>query len=255
MFSNRSLVKEHERIHVNDTGLLNCPKCNKQFLRGGKVIQAHINKCHGILVETRRAFKYPCFECGKIFYSKVTCAEHLAADHNVILPNVEKFCFECKTEVENPFRHAMSHHNSFECHLCGNRSSTKEKLEKHMERHLSDKSRPFSCELCSLTFKTSNHALSHKLAMHTSSQDKRFICTICDKRFGFKYQLNTHNLQVHTEVRKFNCPFCSRKFKRVGHMKYHCKSDHGESNVYQCTDCPEKLNSLNDLRKHRKEQH
>lgn len=260
MFSSTTLVREHERIHMDKNGEYRngneyeCPKCSKRFERGGKILGAHINTCKGILTEKRRQYRFPCFECGKIFYTKLNCAEHLSLAHNINIPNVEKYCFKCKIEVDNPREHAMSHNDNFKCHLCG-LAIFKNQIQAHLERHQSDESRPFSCDLCSLTFKTSNHLRSHKMSIHTTAEERRFVCSICQKRFAFKHRLNMHIKISHSSIKRYSCPFCSIKFKKLDIMKHHCKVEHGEESTYLCTDCPEKLKSFNDLRKHRKEQH
>lgn len=263
MFSTGYLAKEHEKIHIrsekstsySSEGGYKCWKCNKQFDRGGSVIENHTRKCRGILTDRRRSYKFPCFECGKIFWSKQVCAEHMLTVHKVHIPNIEKFCFECKTEVENPKRHAMTHNNAFECNLCGICLATKEKLEKHMERHVCNEKRPFKCDVCFLSFKTNNHAQGHKMSVHVSDDEKPFACSVCSKRFSFKNLLNSHFAQAHSAEKRYTCPFCSKKFRQCSAMKSHCLLIHGEDRTYLCLDCPEKFKMLNDLKKHRQDQH
>lgn len=258
MFSSTTLVKQHERTHKTNDGTvdkLTCPKCSKSFERGGRTFGNHIDKCRGILTEKRRSFKFSCFECSKIFYSKVTCAEHMASVHNVHIANIEKFCFECKTEVENPIRHAMKHNNDFECSLCGICLSTKEKMEKHMERHKCTEKRPFTCDICFLAFSCMNHVQTHKLSLHVPPEERSLACTACPKRFSFKHQLKAHFSQAHLEEKRFACPFCNKKFRQRSGMKTHSRLMHGEENTYLCTDCPEKYKILNDLKKHRQDCH
>lgn len=255
-FSSTTLVREHEKIHRNKDGTItitknSCPKCGKRFLRGGGNADEHIKICQGIPPEKRRQYRYPCTECDRKFVTKIGCAEHMAVDHNIELANVEKFCFECKNEVDNPREHAMTHHGAFKCHLCGLSLTTSQKLQVHMERHQSDEIRPFACDLCPLSFKTSNHLQSHKMAIHTSDEDKLFVCNICNRRYGKQFLLNTHIKQSHSHVKRFTCPFCEKKFKKLHGMKIHCKTDHGEENTYLCSDCPIKFKTLSELKNHR----
>lgn len=261
MFSSTTLVRQHEKIHGARTAdgterdKLECPKCGKKFERGGQILDNHVNKCHGVPTEKRRATKFNCFECGKSFYTKISCAEHLATVHNIHIPNVEKFCFECKAEFENPFRHAMTHNNAFECNLCGLCLSTKEKLEKHMERHKCNEKRPFPCDICFLAFSCLNHVQSHKLSVHAPPEERSLACSVCPKRFAFKHELKKHFFTAHTAIKNIACPFCDRKFKQRGTMKAHCRLQHGEDKTYICPDCPEKYKILVELNKHRQECH
>lgn len=123
-------MREHELIHMDkETGLMTlsnkgmqqCTKCGQRFGRGGNFLRYHIAKCDGTLVEKRRAYKYPCVDCGKKFASKVTCAVHMTEAHKRHIDNIEKFCFECKKEVdEEPFAHAKRHNCAFKCHQVRN---------------------------------------------------------------------------------------------------------------------------------------
>jgi DNA-directed RNA polymerase subunit RPC12/RpoP len=187
----------------SDKTKLECPKCHAIFERGGKIFLNHVTRCGGVNLSKKHKYSYPCFHCGKPFLSKVKSAEHMAEKHNFIIKNVEKMCFECKEEVDDPRTHANMHNCRFICSLCGLRFLTQVKLDKHSkERHENVSDRPFVCELCNTSFKSANHLRSHKTSMHTSTEDKKFVCEICEKRYPFQYQLNMHVSSAHSEIRR-----------------------------------------------------
>jgi DNA-directed RNA polymerase subunit RPC12/RpoP len=151
----------------------------------------------------RLKYSYPCFQCGKDFPSKVKSAEHMAEKHNFVIENVEKMCFECKEEVEDPVAHAMTHNCKFPCSQCGLRFNRQDKLDKHWKlRHETISDRPFACDLCDTAFKTANHLRSHKATVHVSAEDKKFACEICERRFSFNYLLRQHIKATHSDIRR-----------------------------------------------------
>lgn len=117
-------MREHELIHMDkETGLMmrnsqenQCVKCGQRFRRSEKAFEEHTAMCDGTPGEKNRAYRYPCLDCGKKYYSKVTCAVHMMEVHKRHIGKVEKFCFVCKKEVdEEPIAHAISHNCAFKC--------------------------------------------------------------------------------------------------------------------------------------------
>jgi len=145
--------------------------------------------------------------------------------------------------------------NNFICSQCGFRFVSQDTLDNHKQnKHEGDggEERPFSCDICSASFKTHNHLQSHIKIIH-STEEKKFVCVICNKRYAFNYLLTTH-MNSHTDVKKFTCSVCQSKFKSLCHMKHHYQRAHGEF-TYPCTECPIKMKTLNELRKHLQAKH
>lgn len=90
-----------------------CSKCQKPYEKL-VMMQRHELNCKGFQLSGNR-LTYRCFECGKRFIQKIKCAEHLASVHNIIIKNVKKYCFTCKAEFEDIFRHARSHNCPHQC--------------------------------------------------------------------------------------------------------------------------------------------
>lgn len=284
MWSNRTLLREHEMIHMDrETGLMMgsskgghlCTKCGRRFFRGGIVLRDHIAQCDGQQLVRRRTMTYKCLDCERKFGSKVKCAQHMADVHNRHIENIAKFCFECKRQFdEEASVHAKRQHCAYKCDQvrlstlskikfplnsnhpqCGARFFNQKTLENHSKKHESGEERPFACELCSSSFKTKNHLSSHISIQHKTEEEKQFACSLCSKRFAFQFQLTAHSNQVHSDVKRFGCNFCDMKFKALLQMKEHCRREHGEVKAYPCPNCDAKLKTLNELKTHQKDEH
>lgn len=123
------MLKEHEKIHNNKYSNVyggtqadgsfayKCPKCSRIFKRSGQIFQLHIAKCSGQLVKRRaqKQYRYRCVECKKPFVSKMICADHMALTHKIFINNVEKFCFICNAEFDDPYKHSATHNCPFQC--------------------------------------------------------------------------------------------------------------------------------------------
>lgn len=128
MFSDTYLLKEHEKIHKNESSNAlgstqadgsygyKCPKCSKIFKRSGQILQWHIRKCSGQYEgRVQIQYRYRCVECKKAFGSKLLCADHMALIHKIFINNVDKFCFICNAEFDDPFKHSKTHNCPFQC--------------------------------------------------------------------------------------------------------------------------------------------
>jgi KRAB domain-containing zinc finger protein len=213
-FSTIALLRTHKRRHEDPNynwesnkpsegsrrSQYECPKCKEGILIGGKTFERHVAICG--TGAKRLKYRYPCFKCDKEFSSKVTSAHHMDKKHNYIIENVEKMCFECREEVDDPIAHAMTHNCEFPCSQCSLRFNQQEKLDKHWKQRHENVDRPFHCSLCPACFKTPNHLRSHEASVHTSVEDRKFVCEICERRFSLKYLLRAHMKSSHSDVRR-----------------------------------------------------
>jgi ribosomal protein L31 len=156
--------------------------------------------CTGILVH-QSVYRYPCFHCPRKFAGKRESANHMALKHDFVVKNLQKMCFECKEEVDDPVKHAKIHNCKFSCSKCGFRFLTQEKLDKHTKERHENADRPFVCNQCELSFKTLGNLKAHEGSVHTA-QDEKFNCDICDRCYPTRFALKKHNQVVHSEVRR-----------------------------------------------------
>lgn len=128
---------EQKKIHP-------CPECDRTFSRAENV-HLHIRRVHmGV-----RSFV--CEECGKALASKGALSRHQVT-HTDARPLKCSDCSKCFKDLPGLKKHSETHSTvSFECLLCGHRSTTRYTLREHMLVH-SDEKR-YECQYCGNTFK------------------------------------------------------------------------------------------------------
>jgi len=89
------------------------------------------------------------------------------------------------------------------CDICDYECDVTSKLRHHRLTH----ARPFKCEICSKTFKTSRSVVVHR-KVHSPPQ---FKCDFCPKMFTFKSNKTSH-MNSHTRERTYDCDQCHKQF-------------------------------------------
>ncbi|KAF4520623.1 hypothetical protein B566_EDAN007488 [Ephemera danica] len=175
-------------------------------------------------------------------------------------------CKTCGAKVGNNMAeaHQLSHVSGlkiFQCKLCPASYLSVRKLNDHISKS-HGKSKAYSCDICSKTFKTISYLKSH---MELHKADKKYKCTYCEKLYHRKqdklkheyvhtgekpaecntcgkcfrtpFSLSVH-LTSHTNERPYACSFCPKRFKSRAVCAHHVKL-HGDSRPYTCQHCPQ----------------
>ena len=109
---------------------------------------------------------------------------------------------------------------------------------------------PFTCTICSKSFKHGKYLRNHVKLNHENR--KTFVCEVCNKAFGHKSRLAQH-MQLHEKVQDGNESVTSQirrvlKEKRAGHPEYNVAPN--SDGLYPCVLCPGKTfknkSSMND---------
>lgn len=145
-FASEKKKLQHSASHrpVEQKKIHPCPECDRTFSRAENV-NLHIRRVHmGV-----RSFV--CEECGKALASKGALSRHQMT-HSDARPFKCNDCKKCFKELPALKKHLETHSAvSFECLLCGHRSTTRYTLREHMLVH-SDEKR-YECQYCGNTFK------------------------------------------------------------------------------------------------------
>ena len=103
--------------------------------------------------------------------------------------------------------------------------------------------RPFHCDICGKSFKTS---ACLKLHQNTHGQSegshdfgridiKLYECKVCKKTFN-KYGNRARHMKIHTDDKKHECNICRRRFMYPSELTKHRRVHTGER-PYKCVIC------------------
>lgn len=157
--------------------------------------------------------------------------------------------------------HAKGIKNTFECHLCKFKITSKFKSNfyRHM-RSVHFGSESFQCPIqgCSRKFALKAYIKPHIDMVH--SKNPRF-CGLCGNSFKCIRLLRRHVKQVHNEQSRFKCQVasCSKAFPRRYILKEHAINEHrdtlGMHCTFRCHLCNKPCLSLSLLKAHMTHQH
>ena len=125
---------------------------------------------------------FPCPQCGKKFYWKLTLQWHLD-------------------------KHTGQH--LYYCDTCGKGWPNARLLKLHNIQDTEE--RPFKCGDCGVCYKRESNLITHHRDTYMGLQP--FLCKVCNKAFSIISLLKEH-MRVHTGERPFMCPRCGKKFSK-----------------------------------------
>ncbi|XP_063984668.1 zinc finger protein 37-like [Diachasmimorpha longicaudata] len=161
VFSKRTHLSNHERIHKVDQPKVECDKCGKK-LANKSSLRYHVKSMH-------------------------TCERtHLC-----------QFCGDAFISREARLIHERIHtgERPYSCKLCNMEYRCSSNLSQHMKAHA--EVRPFVCQYCSKSF-TRRSAVTVHERIHTG--ERPFVCSVCNRGFYQKYDMvkheKTHEIKI-----------------------------------------------------------
>ncbi|XP_022185281.2 zinc finger protein 43 [Nilaparvata lugens] len=216
-----------------------------------------------------------CEECGLVFQTNKEYKKHNMTTHSKIPVRKEgatwmcEIC-GCKLGKYSARKHYMTHsfkEKKFTCKVCDMNFLHRWSLANHMQSH--SNIRPFVCEICSRTFKRSDHLREHQLNKHQIGKSKHsdFKCDICNRYFTTETYLIRHK-RLHSTGMSYECRVCKGRFPTEHSLKMHqtrMKHDNGSAasvnivstsssdriNKFRCKACFKRYGSMASLKKHR----
>lgn len=150
-------------------------------------------------------------------------------------------------------KNAKKYHSRLQCKICGETSINRQQQKKHILRfHPQEK--PFECDICTSTFKSSFMLAQHKLK---HNRPDTVQCEECEKYFRSQLHLQRHIKNFHLKS-TYTCHICNQQFENYTQMRfqYHVRQ-HGEKR-FTCSICSkafhQKIHLINHERTHTNEQ-
>ena len=235
------IIKDHD---IEMRKLKKCPICDKDVSKG---IQDHFKRHHLNMA-------LPCNLCSKSY----NCDEALKS-HQKVHQVIWLSCDICGLKIkENNLTNHMARHNlpersvkctdcdrmyfteydmlehkkihkwkrkfkDYVCTICGftTKSHSNKGLERHMVTHSDE--RPYKCNQCDLTFKSTDTMISHKTEVHVATRNHE--CSYCKKKFKKPFALKRH-LDIHIGNYRAQCEICDKRFVQLDNYKLHMRKKH-----------------------------
>lgn len=170
IFSRRSKLMEHMKVHSQKTKFYSCRTCNRKFPK--EVLLTRHEIIHSdLLTQIKVETSNRCLVCNETFKEKLLLESHMQ-DHKNQLDETSIDCIYCEkpySKLSNLIRHLKTHeeNKTHSCNVCQKTFAMGQDLIDHLNRHKGFN--PHTCSICDKSYMQLSKLRSH---MKTHSGDK-----------------------------------------------------------------------------------
>ncbi|XP_065092495.1 zinc finger protein 595-like [Ochlerotatus camptorhynchus] len=255
---------EHLSFHDSSIRPLQCNFCTLRYCTR-RAVEVHETQAHGApdkhLPQKKRLRNIQCEQCGKVFGSIASAAEHKLVVHENEKAIECKICHKKLGYRNSLHRHMLTHtgEQPYKCDTCGLRFKIITDLNKHIQGDHQGEM-PYYCNKCNIPLKDKStyyrHRTQHKLKIKGPTI-RLWKCALCSTVSNISQDLQAHIDEHHSkeDYPYTQCPFCPEKFLSPSQMqmhKYykHCDQRTSRSTKLQCVICDEQQSSRGQLDTH-----
>lgn len=202
-FARSSALISHERIHTAADNKIQCSTCSISFTNVDN-LNIHTQECTITADGAKQLVKKP---------RKKKRNAIRVNQISTLSPNAK-----ATNTVKKPILYKIP------CPECNKMFQTRQKMQRHKWIH---RKKPFSCEVCAMSFLLQSELDGHRLSEH--AEQKKYSCTECGKSFASRQGLWEHN-RSHDESKTvpYVCRECTKTFSSRSGMLIHLRTHSGE---------------------------
>lgn len=243
-------IEDHFLSHdLNDVQRLQCHLCNLSFLKFS-TLEKHLKRVHikrKLSTHVENSYELSALRREvEIFYEKSRNENRRLIADDDDHQGKEDFGAEPDTDSQ----HGEKKQKMFMCSVDGCSKTFKHLTSFIMHgKCVHSEDRPFTCETCSKSFKTSSNLNVH-IKMHNNQRDHQ--CTDCPQAFFTSSHLKAH-LKIHLNEMKYKCELegCGKSFIHLSSFKKH-QNFHQGIKGHRCKVCNRDFSQSCHLRAHLK---
>ena len=238
---NSHILSKHTKKNVKEN--IKCNLCGKEFQTEASL------KSHVLSHQTQSTYICPYEKCRKSYRTYYNLMRHIK-QKNHVYPGKDVY----------PLHSKIVREGHTECDICHRLVCN---LEHHKNKHHSNESRKFNCEICDYNTDRSDLLRKHELRKHNIAQrdfhaiEKTFEnqgvewgCFDCEKSFDSVVEIEDHILLPNCQ--DIICKICKKKFKEKWNLKQHMKHVHENPQKFVCKNCNRSYSYKYSLTKHLK---